>query len=263
MIFNKIVPEIIQHNFLNQDELLDIKNRVFDLKKLWEYINPNIKEKDLGIDSVNTQMLPPGLKKLWEYTNLVNKEKDLGIDSVNTQMLPPGMYARSEFLYMISVKKFRPIMKEHFNTYYDKIKTKIETVYNKPVVYLDKTHYPGFHIYALRENQPSSYSYYNFHKDKFSFLKKITDVGEIVSVIIPISIPRLGGSLLYTTQKYVSNRKVLPDEYVKLEYKPGTLAQWGSDIIHSIEPFNLSENECRITIQMHLNIKENEINIFW
>ena len=50
---------------------------------------------------------------------------------------------------------------------------------------------------------------------------------------------------------------------MRLEYKPGILAQWGSDIIHSIEPFNLNENECRITIQMHLNIKENEINIFW
>jgi hypothetical protein len=233
MTYNKIVPGIIQHNFFTQDELFDIKNKVFDLKKLWKYTNPNIKEKDLDINSVTTQMLPP------------------------------GMYASSQFLYMINVKKFRPIMKEHFNTYYDKIKTKIEAVYNKSVVYLDKTHYPGFHVYALRENQPSSYGYYNFHKDKFSFLQNITDVGEIVSVIIPISIPSSGGSLLYTTQDHIPERNKTPDEIIRLEYKPGILAQWGSDIIHSIEPFNLNENECRITIQMHLNIKENEINIFW
>jgi hypothetical protein len=233
MTYNKIVPGIIQHNFFTQDELLDIKNKVFDLKKLWKYTNTNIKEKDLGINSVTTQMLPP------------------------------GMYSCTEFSYMVTVKKFRPLMQEHFNAYYDKIKTKIEAVYNKPVVYLDKTHYPGFHVYVLRENQPSSYGYYNFHRDKFSFLQNITDVGEIVSVIIPISIPSSGGALLYTTQESVSNKNVLPDEYVKLEYKPGILAQWGSDITHSIEPFNLSENECRITIQMHLNIKENEINIFW
>jgi hypothetical protein len=234
MTYNKIVPGIIQHNFFTQDELLDIKNKVFELKNLWKYTNNNIKENDLGFNSVTTQMLSP------------------------------GMYASSEFLYMINVKKFRPIMKEHFNTYYDKIKVKIEEVYNKPVVYLDKTHYPGFHIYALRENQPSaSYGYYNFHKDKFPFLQHITDVGEIVSVIIPITIPSSSGSLLYTTQDHIPERNKTPDDIVRLEYKPGILAQWGSDIIHSIEPFNLNENECRITIQMHLNIKENEINIFW
>lgn len=234
MTFDKIIPEIIQHDFLNQEELLDIKNKVFELKNLWKYTNSNIKEKDLGIDSITTQMLSP------------------------------AMYSSTEFFYMINVKKFRPLMQEHFNTYYDKIKSKIEEVYNKPVVYLDKTNYPGFHIYALRENQPSSsYDYYNFHKDKFPFLQHITDVGEIVSVIIPITIPSLGGSLLYTTQDHIPERNKTPDLIVRLEYKPGILAQWGSDIIHSIEPFNLNENECRITIQMHLNIKENEINIFW
>ena len=171
-------------------------------------------------------------------------------------MMPRGMYASTEFNYITNVKKIRPIMKEHFNTYYDKIKTKIEELYNKPVVYLDKTHYPGFHIYALRENQPpSSYNYYNYHVDKFSFLKNITDIGNSVSVIIPIVVPKLGGSLLY--------RGLTPFEYIRFEYKPGILAQWGGQTIHSIEPFHLTETECRITIQMHLNIKENEINIFW
>jgi hypothetical protein len=234
MTFDKIIPEIIQHNFLNQDELLDIKNKVFELKKLWKYTNSNIKENDLDINSVTTQILSP------------------------------AMYSSTEFFYMINVKKFRPIMQEHFNVYYDKIKTKIEEIYNKPVCFLNKTNYPGFHIYALRENQPSSsYSSYNFHKDKFPLLQNFTDVGEIVSVIIPIAIPSSGGSLLYTTQDHIIANNKKPDNIIKLEYKPGMLAQWGGQIIHSIEPFHLTETECRITIQMHLNIKENEINIFW
>jgi hypothetical protein len=218
---NKNLPEVIQYDFLNQHEIIDIKNKVFELKPLWKYLTT---------------------------------EKDLSSNVITTQMLSPAMYSREHFAYMIGVKKFKPIMKEHFNTYYNKIKTKIEEVYNKPVSYLDKANYPGFHIYALRENQSiSTYDSYNFHKDNFSYLSQITIPGTVVSMIIPISLPSKGGALLYKTD----------DITTRFEYSEGMLAQWGSQVLHSIEPFCLNENECRITIQMHLNIRENEIAIFW
>ena len=218
---NKNLPEVIQYDFLNQNEIIDIKNKVFELKPLWKYLTT---------------------------------EKDLSSNVITTQMLSPAMYAREHFAYMIGVKKFKPIMKEHFNIYYNKIKTKIEEVYNKPVSYLDKANYPGFHIYALRENQSiSTYDSYNFHKDNFSYLSQITIPGTVVSMIIPISLPSKGGALLYKTD----------DVITRFEYSEGMLAQWGSQVLHSIEPFSLNENECRITIQMHLNIRENEIAIFW
>jgi hypothetical protein len=220
---SKNLPEVLQYDFLNQSEIIDIKNKVLELKSLWQYLH--------------------------HTTN-----KNLNSNVITTQMLSPGMYSRQHFAYMISVKKFKPIMKEQFNTYYNKIKTKIEQVYNKPVIYLDKANYPGFHIYELSGNQSvSKYDCYNFHKDNFSYLSQITTPGSIVSMIIPISLPVTGGSLLYKTS----------DVTTRFEYSEGMVAQWGSQILHSIEPFSLTQNECRITMQMHLNIRENEIAIFW
>jgi hypothetical protein len=106
----------------------------------------------------------------------------------------------------------------------------------------------------MSENQSvSKYDCYNFHKDNFSYLSQITTPGPIVSMIIPISLPVTGGSLLYKTS----------DVTTRFEYSEGMLAQWASQILHSIEPFSLTQNECRITMQMHLNIRENEIAIFW
>ena len=220
---SKHIPEVLQYDFLNQSEIIDIKNKVFELKPLWQYLHHTI-------------------------------EKDLRSNVITTQMLSPAMYSRQHFAYMISVKKIKPIMKEHFSTYYNKIKTKIEEVYNKPVIYLDKANYPGFHIYVLRENQSvSKYDCYNFHKDNFSYLSQITTPGAVFSMIVPISLPVTGGALLYKTDDVIS----------RFEYSEGMLAQWGSQILHSIEPFSLNQNECRITIQMHLNVRENEIDIFW
>lgn len=231
MTLNKVIPEVIQYDFFNQTEIDDIKNKVIELKSLWSYVNNNIK-------------------------------KDLSDNLVTAQMLSTGMYAREYFAYRVGVKKLKPIMKEYFSNYYDKIKNTIEKVYNKPVTYLHNANYPGFHIYALREKQPSSnYNSYNFHRDNFAYLSQLTTLGQIVSVVIPISLPKLGGALLYTTHDTIY--RDLYTECLRLDYTEGMLAHWGGEITHSIEPFNLNQNEYRITLQMHLNVKDTDIEIFW
>lgn len=224
----KNIPEVLQYDFLNHYEIIDIKNKVIELKSYWSYVNNNT-TKDLNL---------------------------------TTRMLSNGMYSREHFAYMVGVKKLKPIMQKYFGSYYDKIKVKIEQVYNKPVFYLDKANYPGFHIYALDENQTSSaYNSYNFHKDNFVYLKQLTKLGKIVSVIVPISLPKIGGALLYTINEPIHSD--LCTDYITFDYKEGMLAQWGGEVTHSIEPFVLNQNEYRITLQMHLNVNDDKIDIFW
>jgi hypothetical protein len=219
---------------LNQNEINDIKNKVFELKPLWEY-------RRIDMDVVQSKL------------------------TVYTRVLSTGMYTRDYESYVKNVEKIKPIMGEYFQVYYDKIKLTLEEYYKKPVNFLDNVNYPGFHIFAPQEDQKlGRVTKFNFHKDKFGYLNKFILPGYTVSVIIPIIIPNIGGSLLYTEKdEILTTDDIVAGNYTKFQYTAGMLAIWGGDIVHSIEPMFFTPGECRITLQMHLNINDNGIHIFW
>ncbi len=236
MTYTRLLPKIMQSDFLNQDEINDIKNKVFDLKSSWEA---------RALDTPDVQPQRPFIMK--------------------TRMLSNGMYSRDYASYVKGVEKIKPIMSKSFQIYYDKIRFWLEEYYKKPVSFLDGTNYPGFHIFSLSEEQKlGRVTKFNFHKDKFGYLNKFIIPGDIVSIIIPITIPKIGGSLLYTAESTLpSPVEIATGKYTRFEYQVGMMAAWGGDVFHSIEPMYLVQGECRITLQMHLNITDNGIPIFW
>lgn len=235
MNYSRILPTIIQHDFLNKDEISDIKEKVFQLRHLWEAGRPV------------SQILANNPYRF------------------KTTMLSIGMYTRDYDSYIESVKKFKSIMGQTFNVYYVKVKTKLQSYFEKPVNFLDGANYPGFHVFSLDNDQAlGTRKFVDFHRDAFEMLHRFTQRGEIVSVVVPITLPNIGGSLLYTmNETHPAKKYITGVDYLRLEYTPGMLAIWGGNVFHSIEPFSIAGDSPRITMQMHLNIKENDIDMFW
>lgn len=224
-------PSIIDMSFLSGDEILYIKSKVFSLKTHWKCKN-------------------------------LNDDKDTPIP---TRMLPLGMYSRQYDEYIKEVDTYKSTMYENFHDVYNKILQKLSEHFKCSLSYVDKAHYPGFHIFSLNDNFTiGDYPYINFHRDGFGFLKKMFDYQKIYSCVIPIELPKNHGSLLYTLSEVSLKGRTLGNfNYDRIQYNKGQLLVWPSNLWHSIEPFKLSYGESRITLQMHIAIKNNEGVIFW
>jgi len=196
-------PSIIDHSFLTKDEIKDIKTKVLLLRDKWVPLNPT-------------------------------EEKIF--DSVVVRMMPAGMYNFS--LTEEEIKANNQLMHDNFSIYYTKIKEKLSLYYNIPVDYSHEFQFPGFHIFITDNVKNVSYRHLNFHKDKFP---EHFSFHTLDSIVIPISLPATGGSLLFNNPP-----EIFP-------YKEGMMAIWPGDLIHSIEPFTFTDSiECRITMQMHV-----------
>lgn len=221
-------PKLIQLGFLNDNELLEIKNKVLSLSEHWSYLN------------------------------IENKS------DIPTRMLPLGMYSRLYVDYINEVSKYKNLMFINFSNVYEKIRLKLSDYFQCNLSYHKDTHYPGFHIFVLNNDlEYGEYNWYNLHKDGFSFLSKFIQYENIYSCIIPIDLPRINGSLVYT--KNISSSKNKLDDNVKYEriqYNIGDLLVWPGNLIHSIEPFVLHQKEYRITMQFHVATGKDNI-IFW
>jgi hypothetical protein len=207
-------PKIIDNNFLSKNEIEDIKTKVFLLKENWVAL---------------------GAKEEKTFSSII------------TRMMPAGMYA-SQF-DANNVLENNKLMYENFSVYYNKIKEKLSAYYNMPVDYSNNFQLPGFHIFVTNNVKNISYTNLNFHRDGF---KHFTS-SKIDSIVIPISLPNIGGSLLFNDP---------PEIFL---YKEGMMGIWPGNIIHSIEPFTFSNSsECRITMQMHVTMLPNKKRmIFW
>jgi hypothetical protein len=222
---NFLLPTVLDENFLNYTEVCEIKEKVLNLKQMWEYHDP-----------VN------GLSY-----------------SIPVRFLSQGMYSCTTERYLENVNYIKPIMAKHFLSLYTKIKLKLQEYFNVPTVFSDITHYPGFHIFALNDNfLYGNYEWYNFHVDGFELENIGINKGRIYSFVIPIDLPKSNSSLLYTEQSFQSE-----SNYNQFTYKLGMLGMWGGDISHSIEPFHLDLGEYRITLQFHVNLTDNQALIFW
>jgi hypothetical protein len=218
-------PAIIKPQYFTVDEVSDILTRIDDLKQYWSALRPT-----------STSAIP-------------------------TQLLSRGMPTCSPLEYTFNVREMKEIMYHNFSTYYEKIIETIEKEFGLPTEFNTDCQYPGFHIFVNKTDEQQEYSTHNFHKDIFPSLGNIMQVGDIISVIIPLSIPSVGGNLLYKLNAGPLGINVSdPDIFV---YNTGDMIKWPNKLLHSIEPFTLFPNERRITCQMHLNVLANKIIIFW
>jgi hypothetical protein len=217
-------PTTIADNFFSAWEIEDIKVKIISLSEHWESFG--------------------------DPTN-----------SIPVRMLPAGMYSRSHDEYIKTIGK-RSILEKYFEPYYVKIKDKIQSHFGIECQYPASVHYPGFHVFKAL-NSAGSYSYYNFHRDLFPHLGKLIPVGKIYSMIVPITLPTVGGNLIYSHN--ADSRKSIDDKstYIVFPYKVGSMAMWEGSLLHSIEPFTLSADESRITLQFHISVLKDKISIFW
>lgn len=221
-------PQVIKHNFFDKEEVEDIKNKVFNLKQHWSYL-----------------MKP-----------LLNPE------SLDVQMLPAGLYSMPYDQYAATLSSTRLLMEENFSLYYEKIKQSISEYLNRPVEYSAKMHYPGFHIFILdKDSDRACYHGYNFHRDNFQTPDLSMD--QVYSFIIPISLPKTGGSLIYKISNDALSRNYNSDQDVVFPYSVGSLITWPGHIWHSIDPFCLNYPESRITMQCHAGLNRSRCIIFW
>jgi hypothetical protein len=163
---------IIDYNFLNEEEIIDIKNKVFNLKSLW-FLSDN---------------------------EMFHKPSKL-------YMLPIGLYTVPFFLniekYRNSTIEHKQIMLHNFEMYYNKIIKVVEEMFNKPVIYSDNLSVPGFHIFTY--NVPNRKFFLNMHRDTYCHDDDVLK-GKVYSLILPICLPKSGSGLIYkinNEQKYL------------------------------------------------------------
>jgi len=225
-------PSVIDENFLNQNELDDIKAKVFMLKDYWKGVS----------------------------------DRTENVNSLIVRVLPAGAY--SKYFSEKEIANNNKIMFENFSDYYDKIRNKLSLYFNVPMEYSSYLQYPGFHIFVNNNgvNEVKS-SYVNFHLDRFPKLDKIITIEKIESVIVPIVLPNTGGHLLWNNS---SKRNILSKYPLQIDsdkmfhYTIGMMARWPGELQHSIGSFTLmNSSESRITMQMHVNLQKDRGTIFW
>lgn len=224
-------PNVIDQNFLTQDELEDVKAKVFMLKDHWKPISDQLEQSS----------------------------------PVVSKILPAGTY--SKFFDEKEIANNNKLMSENFGVYYDRIKTKLSEYFSVPIDYSSFLQYPGFHIFVNNGNNQVFKSHVNFHLDRFPKLHNKVHFGRIESVIIPITIPSSGGYLLFNnnSERNPDNRfspRMSTDQV--FNYTTGMMATWPGELQHSIGPFSLNDSsESRISMQMHINLHSDHGTIFW
>ena len=224
-------PTIIDQKFLTQEELEDIKSKVFMLRDHWKGVNSQTEDNKLLLSRV----------------------------------LPAGAY--SKYFSEQDIASNNEIMFEHFSFYYNKIKDKLSSYYNIPIHYAPNLQYPGFHIHLNNDgDNVVEKSNVSFHMDTFPKLRKILRFENIESIIIPISLPSSGGKLVWNNSaiRTENDRFAELDSDNVFHYTDGMMAVWPGRMWHSIGPFTLmNSSEYRITMQMHVNLRSDQGTIFW
>lgn len=178
---------------------------------------------------------------------------------------PYGLYSVPFNVYQNNVLLYKSTMLNLFSDLYERIKFKLNELFQIEINYSEKFNYPGFHISNAYEMQNA-----NFHTDDFKNLhllafgkdKLYFRSPKIFSFIIPISLPLEGAGLLIRNT-FLSDRQLLKYDSI-LNYELGMLAIWDGDMQHSIKPFKpTDELDLRITLQFHVAIANNKGYIFW
>lgn len=209
-------------NFLSQNEIESIKQKVYDLKSSWKPIL-EYKKYDPFRDFVQE-------KERMQHV--------LG-DAIYLLHLKGGIGKRDEIDW--SLQKY---LKYDFDWLYQKLFETIKKTFNTSGVEFDSTlTVPGFHIFGEHEVENAQYS---LHQDS-GILDYYPDLDEnnIRSFVTLIETPKTPAHLEININNKIE----------KVNYEYGTLHFWHGMIPHRIGSFSIHKNEHRITFQGHFYVE--------
>lgn len=143
---------VLDYNFLSKEELIDIKQKIFLLKHLWQ--------EDRQYQRI--------IRKYFLFYASYFKKNQKKEEILNNNK----------------------ILQENFDFYYTKIKNFIVNYFDTPAEYQHtKLNLPGFHIFGPGlKNKEIAQSHVHFHKDFYNINNSSTT--QIYSFIIPIQLPK-------------------------------------------------------------------------
>jgi len=208
-------------NFLNEEEIQNIKQKVYDLKSNWKPILE--------------------YKKYDQFRNFVQEKERmqhvLG-DAIYLLHCKGETGKRDEINWVLQKD-----LKYHFHWLYEKLFKTIKETFDVSSVEFDYTlTVPGFHVFGEYEVKNAQYS---LHQDS-GILDYYPDIDEnnIRSFVALIESPETPAHL----EINVNNKTEL------FNYEYGTLHFWHGMIPHRIGSFSLEKDEHRITFQGHFYV---------
>lgn len=238
-----IPPTLVDSTFLSADECSYVYNRLIHLRDKW------VSVRDTDVSDLGN---PDYTKHCFNF---------LGV--------PVYSFHNNIEKYIEFKNQHNDLLSDDFGNIYVRIKDKISQVLGFDAFYCDDIAYPGFHIFGPgMSDQPVNYDYFHFHRDHFSTdFMSIIPYTETFSFIIPIKLPKNGGSLTYGNKSTVANEVLSKDEVIDCqtyEYTEGSMSYWSGNIPHKISDFVLDGvDDYRITWQIHVAVCEKIGVIFW
>ncbi|ADI39254.1 putative uncharacterized protein [Waddlia chondrophila 2032/99] len=182
---------------------------------------------------------------------------------------------KGEFFYKMKAKRFNPLLKEHFDSLYQKVAEVLEKETGKPVVYEENYGYPGFHIFLFSEVFEFNIAsvHFDLQFQELSWRYKNVDQLHPLSITLPIALPGSGGGMFCWDIHY-RDVKELPrselekrsqeEEPVLIEYSPGQIVVHEGLFLHQIAPAEeMKENDERITLQGHGLFCDGAWHLYW
>jgi len=224
-------------NWFTDEERLNIRNKVEDLKSDWKHI------KDFP---------------------LAKSAKLLAAQDPELYKSAENQYFLGDATYVLeNLDQRNKFLSENLNVsffdLYGKIISTIKDITGLPTSYLSEYPRPGFHIFRGKQT-PHPFEYHidtticrydtNYKPEQcYSFLSLIES---------PNSDP---AGLEYKDTNDFDALRDYPEK-VKL-YKLNTFYYWKGDHFHRMKKFGMNDGESRITLQGHYVLKDNRAYIYW
>lgn len=231
---------ITQIPMLSEEECLEVRSAIYDLKKLWYFRERG--KATLGAAS---------------YMDAIIKDK-----------------ARQ--FYYAKAKLFNPLLRKHFGWLYERLSNVLTKELEKPVCYQETFALPGIHIFFPK---PTSFEGRNLlHQDFNCTLLKWSSPGDVdyqnpISFTLTIALPKCGGGLNLLDISLDEYNKLSIEEQTQIKksaklsfypYKVGHLLIRSGVVFHKIAPMpDIQPGEERITLQGHGTLCKNTWHLYW
>lgn len=217
---------------LESPELLqNIRQRIYDLKEYWSPQKHNNKE-------IHFYTLGASF-----YTYITEKRPKVQVKYKE---------------YFEAVDKLNPILKSEFNNLHEYLLNLLAEKLSCEVRMTDRFGYPGFHVF------PNPMGDGRMHADGhaiFLFDPEEYDFSQIISILIPIEIPKKGAGLNFLSDEEDSGTFNIEHS---LDFEIGKVYLFDGLCMHQIRGFEIEGSEARLTMQCHA-IKSHKgfWSVFW
>ena len=230
MFFRKI------ENFLDNDEVTQIKQTVHSMKDDWRHISTFPIADEASIHRKNIDM------------SLIKSAE-------NQYFLGDALYVIDN-LEQID-RDIQKRLKDNLPNLYVKLLTALSHHYTNPT-YSEQFAVPGFHIF----NGEQTAFPFQWHIDTtLKMFDPSVNEHNIHSFLCCIETPKDPAGLEYKDTKYWERLDSVQSEYI--EYDVGALYIWDGSYIHRMKQFDMQANESRITIQGHIHFTNNFSMVYW